>query len=513
MLALILALVVSEPTEFPGVTCGERCIYGTLGSLSQDVTLKEVQDEYSGRSLGSYCSLADLAVILDYFGVHSAPVSVPDKDIGLVPVGSILHLNGAAEHFVIYGGTENGNIVLLDLPLPATMVSEVDFFSQWSGNALFVARDKAKLEAVVATLDRNSRIERLLCWLPLMMCFLCLVRHYVLACLGLLALCFYIGCDSPKDEGLQSGGLQVAMNCTTDGSMRVPPEGRIVTVSLENKNAEAIQILNIRKSCACAEIDLPNSIEPNSQAYGKVKLKGTSEAVARSVSISLETSVGETNLSFRFFSGPCPQVSPRFVRLDDHDGVLCGVASLWVETNSVKRVELLDAESFRFIPGERYKINAEGSVAYPDDFGVCCFRFETRFQSESKSSKLNGVPISLDGGERLVAATFVANPRNRLRVDPPHLTFLDGERDGPKSFIVSASADFDLELRTDKDLLRVTSNRLSQRCWRISVLPTEGLDFSSVRKCDLFVKAQFRSGVTDEILTHCRFRSVESTER
>lgn len=128
MLALILALVVSEPTEFPGVTCGERCIYGTLGSLSQDVTLKEVQDEYSGRSLGSYCSLADLAVILDYFGVHSAPVSVPDKDIGLVPVGSILHLNGAAEHFVIYGGTENGNIVLLDLPLPATMVSEVDFF-------------------------------------------------------------------------------------------------------------------------------------------------------------------------------------------------------------------------------------------------------------------------------------------------------------------------------------------------------------------------------------------------
>ncbi len=105
MLALILALVVSEPTEFPGVTCGERCIYGTLGSLSQDVTLKEVQDEYSGRSLGSYCSLADLGVILDYFGVHSAPVSVPDKDIGLVPVGSILHLNGAAEHFVIYGGT------------------------------------------------------------------------------------------------------------------------------------------------------------------------------------------------------------------------------------------------------------------------------------------------------------------------------------------------------------------------------------------------------------------------
>ncbi len=128
MLALILALVVNEPTEFPRVTCGERCVYGTLGSLSRDVTLKEVQEEYSRRSLGGYCSLADLTVILDHFGVYSAPVSLPDKDISLVPVGSILHLNGAAEHFVIYGGTENGNIVLLDLPLPATMVSEADFF-------------------------------------------------------------------------------------------------------------------------------------------------------------------------------------------------------------------------------------------------------------------------------------------------------------------------------------------------------------------------------------------------
>jgi predicted double-glycine peptidase/thiol-disulfide isomerase/thioredoxin len=131
-------------------TCGANCLYAVCLLRGVDTTLEEVYRLVGGVEKGS--SMLDLLNAAKKLGLNPRPLKTTLRMLAKTDAYAIVHLDRG--HFVLCAGWRGNNLVIVDPPENAYLMTKDDFQQQWTGYALLF--DKSKVETSTLAADRRS---------------------------------------------------------------------------------------------------------------------------------------------------------------------------------------------------------------------------------------------------------------------------------------------------------------------------------------------------------------------
>jgi hypothetical protein len=347
-------LLVSPAQPTADVSCGEAALYTACEIAEIDCSLSDVLEAVR-RQPDDRRSLEALRGAAFALGGYPALVRLPRSRLKAVPLGAIVHLDDARDdlggHFSVYlGRTPQERVILGDAPLPPYTLPEDEFARRWSGYVMAVFKDekqsKAFMQDVLAFRARHITTA-LLTGLALLLAALLVwwrrrQRHPSIATGSLLCMLAAAsgGCDygSPSQSALQIAQCQLDLGL-------VPPAGTSVEIPLVNNSDTAISIKNVRASCGCTEVDVPDCVLAQSAALLRVDVRGSTQPMERNSTLLVETASSRHLVKMHYATGDLPQLSPRVVRFAcDPEAGIEDVISLWVYCHQPQELVTLETK-------------------------------------------------------------------------------------------------------------------------------------------------------------------------
>ena len=137
----------------PRPYCGVYCAYAAMKTLQVDVEFESLlKTQYIGGRKGS--TIPELQKALRDNGLHGvAAKSLSTADLGDLSVPAILHVKTSVEskiydHFILYIGSRDGQAIILDPPMAATVVPFGELASIWGGTALAISKSPISVRSI-----------------------------------------------------------------------------------------------------------------------------------------------------------------------------------------------------------------------------------------------------------------------------------------------------------------------------------------------------------------------------
>lgn len=118
------------------VTCGPNCLYAVCLLKSVDTTLEKVYQLAEVTEKGT--SMQNLLDVAKSLGLNPQPLKTTLKNLATTNAYAIVHLK--QNHFVLCVGWRGDELVIVDPPKDAYLMSKKDFQDQWTGYALLFDR-------------------------------------------------------------------------------------------------------------------------------------------------------------------------------------------------------------------------------------------------------------------------------------------------------------------------------------------------------------------------------------